>query len=304
MRQSHEIPPSSPPVFAGAGIRDGAGAAAQKNAAARLRDFAMIAEKDFAGRQARGKRNRQEDAYAFSDISGTGDGGEGLFVVVTDGMGGHISGEYASELALENFVDAFHLAEGNIGARFLSAVIAANDGIARELKDLPALNGMGTTLLAAAVTPAGIEWVSVGDSPLYLWRAGTLKRLNADHSFRPMLNEMVESGELKHAEALRHPLKNLLRAALTGRRIDMIDQPVQPVELLEGDVVLVATDGIQTLRDEEIALVVSDWAHADASRLAAALLQAVTDVDYIKQDNTTVAVIKIAKGTFAATLPD
>lgn len=260
----------------------------------------MIAEKDFAGRQTVGRRKRQEDTYAFSDVSGAGESGEGLFVVVADGMGGHTSGEQASELALENFVDAFHLAEGATGARFKSALLAANEAITRELKESPSLAGMGTTILAAAVTPGGLEWLSVGDSPLYLWRAGELARLNADHSFRPMLDEMVVSGELKHADALKHPLKNLLRAALTGRRIDMIDQPPEPVQLREGDIVLVATDGIQTLRDDEIAAVVSKLAHAEASVIAAALLQAVLDADYVKQDNATVAIIKAAEAGFAA----
>lgn len=263
----------------------------------------MIPEKDFAGRQSRGKRKRQEDAYAFSDIPGEGCT-EGMFVVVTDGMGGHTSGEQASELALENFVDAFHLGEGPISKRFKGAVVAANESIAHALKDKPDLQGMGTTLMAAAVTPAGIEWLSVGDSPLYVWRAGAITRMNEDHSFRPMLLDMVESGELKHAEALKHPLKNLLRAALTGRRIDLIDQPPEPVKLKEGDIVVAATDGIQTLRDEEICNLITEWREADASAIAAALLQAVLDVEYPKQDNTTVAIIKIALGELGGNRPE
>src|SRR5476651_2642240 len=107
----------------------------------------MIAEIDFAGRQTRGKRTQQEDAYAFSDIPGTGDPMEGLFVVVADGMGGHTSGDHASELALDNFVDAFHLAEGTLKERFRLALRTANDAIAQEMKNFPDLEGMGTTLL-------------------------------------------------------------------------------------------------------------------------------------------------------------
>lgn len=254
----------------------------------------MIVEKDFAGRQHRGKRNRQEDAYTFSDVPGADGGQEGICVVVADGMGGHTSGEQASELALGQFVDAFHVAEGTLAERFKTAVLEANQAITDALKETPELSGMGTTLMAAAVTARGIEWLSVGDSPLYVWRAGQIARLNADHSFRPMLLDMVESGELKHADALKHPLKNLLRAALNGRRIDMIDQPDGPLELFAGDIVLAASDGIQTLRDEDIGALITQWAHRDAATLAETLMQAVLDVDYPKQDNVTVAVIKIA----------
>lgn len=260
----------------------------------------MIAEKDFAGRQARGKRKRQEDAYAFSDISGTGDVVEGLFVVLADGMGGHTSGEQASELALENFVDAFHLATGPLSVRFKSSVLAANDAIANEMEDSPDLEGMGTTLVAAAITRKGVEWISVGDSPLYLWRAGTLTRLNEDHSFRPMLMELVESGALNPDVAARHPLKNILRAALIGREIDMMDQSPAAVELEEGDILLVATDGIQTLPDEEICSIITRSARFSASVIATHLLQAILDIDYVKQDNTTVAIIKATEGGYIA----
>ena len=70
-----------------------------------------------------------------------------------------------------------------------------------------------------------------------------------------------------------------------------MDLPGKPVELLEGDVILVATDGLLTLDEGQIAAAISKTAQADASALAAALLQAVTDAGSPKQDNTTVAVI-------------
>ena len=260
----------------------------------------MIAEKDFAGRQSRGKRKRQEDTYAFSEISGEGDRVEGLFVVVADGMGGHTAGGEASQVALENFMDAFHLSTGSPGLRFRSSMVAANEAITREWKNAPGREGMGTTLLAVAVTSLGVEWISVGDSPLYLWRAGALTRLNEDHSFRPMLLDMVQAGHIEADVAAKHPLKNILRAALTGREIEMLDQSSHPVELLGGDIVVVATDGIQTLHDDDIADVISECAHSDASVIAAKVLQAVEDIDYAKQDNITVAIIKAGKGGFVA----
>src|SRR4029077_19092462 len=123
----------------------------------------VIAEKDFAGRQSRGARELQEDAYAFSEIIGADGKNEGILVVVADGMGGHSAGELASELALKNFIAAFHETTGKIDKRLGKAVQAANEAIAAELQRDPKCEGMGTTLVAACVTPAGIEWISVGD---------------------------------------------------------------------------------------------------------------------------------------------
>ena len=120
---------------------------------------------------------------------------------------------------MESFVAGFHGATGAIGKRMSEGLTAANDAIRNELERKPDDEGMGTTLIAAAVTPAGLEWVSVGDSPLYLLRGKVLKRLNADHSLRPVLREMSQRRELRAAESNPPSSGNLLRAALTGDEI-------------------------------------------------------------------------------------
>ena len=240
----------------------------------------MTSEKDFAGRQSRGARQVQEDAYAFSEIP---DGG--ILVVVADGMGGHAAGELASELALKSFIAAFHETTGKIDNRLRKALQAANGAIAKELQRDPKSEGMGTTLVAACVTSAGIEWISVGDSPLYLWRDKNLQRLNADHSLRPVLREMSERGENVNPD---DSSKNILRAALTGDEIALIDQSPKAVPLRERDLILVATDGIHTLSDVAIASINFG---PDASAVAESLIQAVLDAGNPKQDNTTVAVL-------------
>jgi len=260
----------------------------------------MIAEKDFAGRQMRGARERQEDAYAFSDIPGNDGRTEGLLVVVADGMGGHNSGELASELALEAFVDSFHRGLGPVRERLQKSMTASNAALAKELKRSPELEGMGTTLVAAAIKADGIHWISVGDSVLYLLRNGVLKRLNADHSFRPYLREMIQTGELTPEKAAKHPFRNLLRSALLGEEIELTDSPEHPLPLEEGDMILGATDGLQTLSDEEIARLLARTPRTEAATPAGDLLRAVQDANKPKQDNATVAVILFARDALAA----
>ncbi len=250
----------------------------------------MIADKDFAGRQLRGARDTQEDGYAFSTFPGTAGQTDGILVVVADGMGGHTAGERASKTALENFISAFQTAKGTIAQRLTEGLTTANEAIARELKREPAWEGMGTTLLATTLTGAGVEWVSVGDSPLYLFSGERLARLNADHSLRPVLQEMVEHGEITPQAAAQS--RNTLRAALTGDELDLIDRSLVPVPLEPGSVILAASDGIHTLRDEQIVSVCSAAAKRDAAALATRLLDAVVDEYNSKQDNTTIAIIK------------
>jgi serine/threonine protein phosphatase PrpC len=242
----------------------------------------MIPEKDFAGRQLLGARAVQEDAYAFSEIP---EGG--MLIVVADGMGGHSAGELASELALKNFIAAFHEKTDKIDNRLRKALQAANEAIAKELQRNPKCEGMGTTLVAACITSVGIEWISVGDSPLYLWRDKKLTRLNADHSLRPVLREMAERGD-KNVNP-EDSSKNILRAALTGEEISMIDQSPEAVALRKDDFILVATDGIHTLSENTIAAMNSA---GDASAIADSLLDAVRGAKNPRQDNTSVAILR------------
>lgn len=255
----------------------------------------MIAETHFAGRQCLGKRALQEDAYAFSEIAleGADAAAKGLLLVVADGMGGHAAGSQASELAVRKFVAAFHRGGASVAARFAEALDVANAAIGEAIDAHPEeLEGMGTTLVAAALTPAGLEWISVGDSTLYLWHRGGLRRLNADHSFRPVLREMVERGELTPEQAATNSLRNRLRSALIGSEITLVDASLGPLPLDAGDVVIVASDGLQTLDDAALATTLARADADDASALATRLLHAVLAVEKPKQDNATVAIVK------------
>src|SRR5688572_18685654 len=126
--------------------------------------LALVAEKDFAGYQNVGKRANQEDAYAFSMIPARADAATGLLLIVADGMGGHVAGHLASETAVSAFAEGFHRGGETMADRFTCALDTANAALSSAVDADPAeLQGMGTTLLAVAVTPLGLEWVSVGD---------------------------------------------------------------------------------------------------------------------------------------------
>ena len=75
---------------------------------------------------------------------------------------------------------------------------------------------MGCTLLAVVLAQEGLYWISVGDSPLWLWRAGRLHRLNQDHAYRSILAHRVHEGEMSADDAARHPDRNALISAVTG----------------------------------------------------------------------------------------
>ena len=254
----------------------------------------MLDGRDFAGRQIQGAREGQEDSYGVvprAEFEGApGD----LFLVVADGMGGHAAGEVASSLAVNTFADTFLKSQtASDAGRLWDCLEEANRRIGQELEaGGKAVEGMGTTLLAVLLRGASARWMSVGDSPLYRVRGSTMQRLNRIHSKATELADKVRAGLMTEAEARQDPTRHTLMSALIGESIYEVDDP-PPVDLLPGDVLVAATDGIETLTDEEIAGLVAANANHGAAAVADALLRAVTAKQMPKQDNTTVVVVRV-----------
>src|SRR3954469_2010012 len=161
---------------------------------------------DFGGRQDRGRRAYQEDTFDIQAITTQDEETVGLLMVLADGMGGHRGGAHASAVAVQAFVQAYAAASSEPEAsRLERGLMAANQRIARDADANATLRGTGGTLLGARVTRAGLHWSSVGDSPLFLFRNGELKRLNADHSMVPVLQQAVILGDLTDEEVACHP---------------------------------------------------------------------------------------------------
>ena len=242
----------------------------------------------YATRASKGARHYQEDASAVLDDAGQ------LTVVLADGMGGHAGGALASSLACKFFLHAFATSKGHVPDRLSESLELANAAIAQETMGNPALSGMGCTLIGAAFGPAGIEWVSVGDSPLFLVRGGEIVVLNEDHSLAPEIDKLAAKGKITWEAAKADHRRHFLRSALTGTDIELIDRSHRPLALQAGDVVILASDGIHTISHAQIARVVAAASTPEAA--AESLLAAVAAVGDTAQDNTTVAAIQVTSG--------
>ena len=241
-----------------------------------------------ASGQSRGRRERQEDDLAHIDGDTLAPEGNHSVALVADGMGGHAAGNVASRTAVRGFLQAYGT-RGHPRDRLRSALDRANAAIAEEMDRDAALSGMGTTLLAAAVTEEGLHWISVGDSPLYLFRAGRLERLNEDHSMRPVIARLLE----EDPDAASHYSPNQLLSVLMGGRIEKTDAPATPRPLEAGDIVLLATDGIETLNEEEMAALIAGRRADGPPAVVEAVLDAVDAKGRPRQDNTSLFVIEI-----------
>lgn len=222
----------------------------------------------------------------------------GMLLVLCDGMGGHVGGATASRIAAEHFAAEYAQQPAkqpvDMPLRLETALRAANDALAGEIALERGLRGMGTTLVGVHLGPGGLHWVSVGDSPLYLWRRGELARINADHSLAPEIDRLASAGRISAFIARNDPRRHFLRSAVSGEEIELIDLSAKPIELFADDIVIAASDGVHSLDDRVIAALLDEHAGHDAGAVAAGLVRRVEDAGVINQDNTTVIAVRVA----------
>lgn len=244
-----------------------------------------------------GQRERQEDAVIADFPSGSPVG----LLVLADGMGGHDAGDVASKIVVTEVFSELKLQSGNpgdlekrIGDVLQNAMLGANECVGMysqtKLDDFV----MGATLLATVLIENRLFWVSVGDSPLYLLRRNHLRRLNDEHAIGSQIDYLVDSGQMRRDEALSYPDQNCLTSVIVGGEIPQVDCPADPLQLIEGDILIAASDGVLVLSDDQIAEIVQQNRGRSAQMIGNALMQAVMAADDPTQDNVSFGVVKVS----------
>ena len=161
------------------------------------------------------KRRNNQDSYAILARN------DCICAVVCDGMGGAKGGNVASNLAVKTFVTTVKKAidrnkdgslnEDEIKTLLEDALYNANEEVYNRSVGDEELEGMGTTLAAVIVSPAGCFAINIGDSRIYLQKDGELKQISKDHSF---VQYLVDKGEITREQAADHPDKNIILRAV------------------------------------------------------------------------------------------
>ncbi len=177
----------------------------------------------------------------------------GAVFAVSDGMGGALAGEVASEMAVDIVCDK--LLVDNISdpdatlspnsyndtliGKLYDATVSANYAIHRQGRSDPQYNGMGATFTAVGITSEGVDLVQVGDSRTYLIRKGQIYQLTKDQS---LVQQLIDAGQIQPEEADTHALKNVILQALGAQNeIYPVAARLQPQR---EDVLLICSDGL------------------------------------------------------------
>lgn len=175
-----------------------------------------------------------------------------LLCVVCDGMGGAKSGNIASSLAADVFVQQVKQTwngdtnQDHVDQMLKNAVKLANFTVFDQAQQFDEFTGMGTTLVAVLLSGKRATVVNVGDSRLYHVDRVGIHQITVDHS---VVQLMVSRGELTPEQAKTYPGKSLITRAIGTE--SMVSCDVFHKKVSDGDYFLLCSDGLSNLMDDQ-----------------------------------------------------
>jgi PPM family protein phosphatase len=202
--------------------------------------MAVRASLRFAAASDPGKRRKNNEDRYYVDPD------RGIYAVI-DGVGGHAAGETAAGVAVDVICERLERPTGTPEERIREAITLANNEIYRLSRTRPEWAGMACVLTVALVEEDIVTVGHVGDSRLYLIRAGEIQKMTHDHS---PIGEREDRGELEEVEAMRHARRNeIYRDVGSSERypedsgfIEMVSFPMP-----SDGVLLLCSDGLTDL---------------------------------------------------------
>lgn len=205
-----------------------------------------------------GKNN--EDNFAVSAYSvGPTNPTPSVFAIVSDGIGGHRSGEVASEMTVNMISQIVAQSDGLHPLDvFQKGFVAVNEEIVKQAELDPSRKGMGTTAACAWIIGQQLYIAYAGDSRIYMMRGKEIQQLSRDHTW---VQEALDKGILSKAAIKSHPNLHVirryigsseppepdLRMYLQTNDNDSRARANQGTTLKPGDVIMLCSDGLTDL---------------------------------------------------------
>ena len=214
---------------------------------------------------------------------------------VADGMGGHAGGDIASAIVTHQVsqVDALHDNPEAAAEAMREAMVAANRKLSQTVEEHGELAGMGTTFSGLMVAGGKVAIAHIGDSRIYLARAGKVKQITKDHTF---VQRLVDTGRITPEEALVHPRRSVLMRVLgdveDAPEIDLMTLGTKP-----GDRWMLCSDGLSGVVPEDVLerILLENGSPEEACELL--IYEA---LEHGAPDNVTVVIVDIKSAAFKA----
>ncbi len=221
----------------------------------------------------------------------------GHLFVTCDGMGGAAEGKKASSIAVKSVMEFFEKETyENIQIALYQSLQFTNEQIYASAQTNPAYKGMGTTACIVLFRNDEMYFAHVGDSRIYQQTNGKLKNLTRDHSF---VNQLVDQGTIKPAEAKTHPEKNRILKALGVHNQVEPTVSSQSTLLKKGDIVLLCSDGLTDMVSDAS---IAETLNEEKNIVEKTDLQLQKALDNGGKDNITLQLIEITESPHTKTV--
>lgn len=212
-----------------------------------------------ASSQRIGTRAYQQDR-CFSAADESGSSAIGL---VCDGMGGMEAGEKASQMALEQFIEDYDNQDQDID-NYYEFLFEEMKTIDRRVADLKSDDGRsldtGTTLAAAIIKDGYAQWVSVGDSKIFIVRGEEMASLVREHNYLMVLNYRLKKGSISMEDYEREiPYGAGLISYIGMGNVSLIEANRDPFRLRDRDLIMISSDGLtNALTEDQILSIIKE----------------------------------------------
>lgn len=230
-----------------------------------------------------GSRKSQQDSFGTVTLED-----ETVLAVLADGMGGLSDGDRVSQLLVYTILSQSKnvLKEGVI-APLYQLVGIANDVVNAD-SDIG--HNSGSTLLVVWQKQNHFQWISVGDSRIYLYRAGNLIQMNSEHVYKKELLLSAVNGDMSYENAYTDEQSECLTSYMGMGRLRHIEGSLRDVELEPGDRILLMSDGVfNTISEKEISESVIRG--GDVKKAAEIMLEEILQKNNPVQDNFTAIIL-------------
>lgn len=204
-------------------------------------------------------RDHNEDSLAITAFDSVSELiPESLLCVLCDGVGGHLGGETASRLAVDQITAEIKATDGSSPMVQLSnAIQSASELVWKTAQTSADLRGMATTATCAWIIGKRLFIANVGDSRIYLIRKGRIHQISVDHTW---LQEALEAGLITRADFKGHPNAHVIKRYVGSEAPPDVDsrlmfgehpeKNLQGMMLETGDQLFMCSDGVSDLVQE------------------------------------------------------
>lgn len=166
----------------------------------------------------------------------------GLLVIICDGLGGGLSGEFASKISVMNIHKNFlESDENNLIKRIRVSIERANKFVYEKSNGNLNFKGMATTCEVLLLNSSSVYWGHIGDSRIYFQKNKKLVRLTKDHS---LIQKLIDEGSLSLKDSNRHPKKSVIMNAIGDGQLPKVDTSKMVLPRGEKWIFFVCTDGV------------------------------------------------------------